>query len=99
MMLGNIVVLSILLPTARLSGRRKNLLSAERTPFRPLILPANEPRLVVDLDSAGGLSGHAMIGLTIDGGSSKWFHAWSEIDVRYVDGRMQYVLREQPFPV
>ena len=76
----------------------EEVVQRERTPFRPLILPANEPRLIVDLDSAGGLSGHGMIGLAVDSGVSKWFHAWREIDVRYVRGCLEYSLRDPDFP-
>jgi len=69
----------------------------QRYPFRPLIVAYNEPRFVFDFHSAGGLLGHLGLGLTTVG-ASKWFHQWSEIDVRYVDGRMEYNLRDTDFP-
>ena len=37
-----------------------------------------------------------LIGVT-RGEASKWLHQWSEIAVRYVDGRMEYVLRDPAF--
>src|SRR5262249_18686468 len=66
----------------------------ERVPFRPLVLAYNEPRFLFDFHSAGGLLGHLMIGLAAPDGSSKWFHQWSEILVRYVEGRMEYELQD-----
>ena len=77
---------------------RDELASRQRVPFRPMVLTANEPRLVVDLDTAGGLSGHWMAGLAVEGGPSKWFHQWDDLDVQYVEGRMEYVLRDAAFP-
>ena len=70
----------------------------ERVPFRPLVLAYNEPRFLFDFHSAGGLLGHLMLGLLSSDGTSKWFHRWSEIDVRYLDGRMEYDLRDAAFP-
>jgi hypothetical protein len=40
--------------------------------------------------------GHLFIGVT-RGEASKWLHQWSDITVRYVDGRMEYVLRDPAF--
>src|ERR1041384_141376 len=70
----------------------------ERVPFRPLVLAYNEPRFLFDYHSAGGLLGHLMLGLTSADGASKWFHQWSEIVVRYTDGRMEYELQDAGFP-
>ncbi|MBI5092820.1 MAG: DUF4450 domain-containing protein [Candidatus Hydrogenedentes bacterium] len=67
-----------------------------RVSFRPLIVAYNEPRFLFDFHSAGGLLGHLFIGLT-QGSNSKWFHQWSEIDVAYTDGRMEYTLRDPAF--
>ncbi len=74
------------------------LAQRQRIPFRPLVLAANEPRFVIDLDSAGGLNGHLLVGLSLDGGPSKWLHQFSDLDVRYVDGQMEYTLRDAAFP-
>ena len=76
----------------------EELIKLERVPFRPIVLAYNEPRFLFDFHSAGGLLGHLMLGLLGPDGSSKWFHQWSEIDVRYVDGRMEYELRDAAFP-
>ena len=73
------------------------LKSLERYGFRPLVLAYNEPRFLFDFHSAGGLLGHLQIGLT-SAGASKWFHRWSELTVRYVDGRMEYTLTDKDFP-
>jgi hypothetical protein len=73
------------------------LRSLERCGFRPLVLAYNEPRFLFDFHSAGGLLGHLQVGLT-SAGASKWFHQWSELTVRYVDGRMAYTLSDQDFP-
>lgn len=70
----------------------------ERYGFRPLILAYNEPRFLFDFHSAGGLLGHLFIGLSLQDGPSAWFHQWSEIDVRYENGRMAYTLRDPAFP-
>ena len=77
---------------------RAELAERQRIPFRPLILAANEPRFVIDLDSAGGLNGHLLVGLSLDGGPSKWLHQFSDLDVRYVEGRMEYALDDAAFP-
>lgn len=78
---------------------KEELARRGRVPFRPMILTANEPRFVVDLDaSAGGLSGHLLLGLSLDHGPSKWLHRFGDLDVRYVDGRMEYALRDAAFP-
>ena len=105
---------------------KEELAKRERIPFRPLILAANEPRFLIDLDSAGGLSGHLLLGLSLDQGPSgngdrhpagnvqsktnaqhpgasprfrsKWLHQSDDLDVRYVEGRMEYAVRDAAFP-
>jgi hypothetical protein len=77
---------------------QEELKKLERVPFRPLVLAYNEPRFLFDFHSAGGLLGHLMLGLTTPHGSSKWFHQWSEVEVRYLDGRMEYQLQDPGFP-
>ena len=79
-------------------GLPNDLLERRRIPFRPLILAANEPRFVVDLNSAGGLSGHLFLGLSFNHGPSKWLHQFGDLDVRYVHGRMEYMLHDAAFP-
>jgi len=77
--------------------RPEELRKLERCGFRPLVLAYNEPRFLFDFHSAGGLLGHLQIGLsTVD--AAKWFHHWSELDVRYVDGGMEYTIRDKDFP-
>ncbi|MCX5757229.1 MAG: DUF4450 domain-containing protein, partial [Candidatus Hydrogenedentes bacterium] len=66
--------------------------------FRPLVIAYNEPRFLFDFHGAGGLLGHLYIGLALDNGTSKWFHQWTDLNVRYVDGRMEYVLSDPAFP-
>ncbi len=66
--------------------------------FRPMVLAYNEPRFLFDYHGAGGLLGHLVVGMTGADGASKWFHQWSAIEVRYVDGRMEYTLRDPAFP-
>ena len=78
----------------RTAGELKSL---ERYGFRPLVLAYNEPRFLFDFHSAGGLLGHLQIGLTSEG-ASKWFHQWSDLTVRYVDGCMEYTLSDKDFP-
>lgn len=75
----------------------EELLKLERCGFRPLVLARNEPRFLFDFHSAGGLLGHLHLGLTT-ASASKWFHQWSRLDVRYLDGRMWYTLRDPAFP-
>jgi len=70
----------------------------ERCGFRPLVMAYTKPRFLFDFHAAGGLLGHLFIGLETEGGASKWFHQWSEIDVRYVDGRMDYTIQDKKFP-
>ncbi|MCL4692817.1 MAG: DUF4450 domain-containing protein, partial [Candidatus Hydrogenedentes bacterium] len=69
----------------------------QRCGFRPLVLAYMEPRFLFDFHSAGGLLGHLRVGL-VGKESSKWFHDWLEIDVRYIDGRMDYRLTDPAFP-
>ena len=66
--------------------------------FRPMVLAYNEPRFIFDYHSAGGLLGHLFMGLTTEDGSSKWFHQWSELRVRYENGAMAYQLEDSAFP-
>lgn len=66
--------------------------------FRPLVLAYNEPRFLFDFHSAGGLLGHLQIGLTLENGTSKWFHQWADLKIRYVEGRMEYMLIDPDFP-
>ena len=66
--------------------------------FRPLVLAYNEPRFLFDLHSAGGLSGHLIVGLVREGGTGKWLHEWPEIRVQYVEGRMRYRMTDPAFP-
>ena len=74
------------------------LKKTERYGFRPIIVAYNEPRFLFDLYSAGGLMGHLYVGLTSKTGASKWFHQWSDLDVSYVDGRMDYKITDPAFP-
>lgn len=86
-------------PTDRtLVWATEDLANRERIPFRPIILAANEPRFTIDLDSAGGLSGHLLLGLSLDNGPDKWLHQFRDLDVRYVEGRMEYDIRDASFP-
>ena len=66
--------------------------------FRPFVLAYGRPRFVLEYHSAGGVLGHIYAGLAVEGGKSKWFHQWSEIDMRYVDGRVEYTLHDKDFP-
>ena len=66
--------------------------------FRPLVLAYNEPRFLFDFHGAGGLLGHLYVGLILENGTSKWFHQWADLTVRYVDGRMEYALSDPDFP-
>lgn len=75
----------------------EELTKLKHTSFRPLVVAYNEPRFLFDFHSAGGLLGHLYIGFT-DGTASKWFHQWSELDVAYADGRMEYALHDPAFP-
>ena len=68
-----------------------------RVSFRPLVLAGTVPRFLFDYHSAGGLLGHLRLGLSGPGGG-KWLHDWSDITVRYVDGRLEYELRDEAFP-
>jgi hypothetical protein len=76
----------------------EELAKRERVSFRPKIICANEPRFLVDMESAGGHSGHLLLGLSFDKGPSKWLHQFDDLDVQYVDGRMEYVVRDAAFP-
>jgi len=69
----------------------------QRCGFRPLVVAYHEPRFLFDFHSAGGLLGHLFVGLGGQG-ESKWFHEWSEIQVSYLDGRMEYRLTDPEFP-
>ncbi|MFH0796465.1 MAG: DUF4450 domain-containing protein [Candidatus Omnitrophota bacterium] len=77
---------------------KDQLKKIERCPFRPIVLAYNTPRFLLDLYSAGGLAGHLFIGLALEGGKSKWFHQWSDLEVGYIDGRMEYTLADPDFP-
>ena len=76
----------------------QELTKLQRVNFRPLVLAYQEPRFLFDFHSAGGLLGHLFAGLVQEGGEGKWFHQWSDIDVRYVNGVMEYTLTDPAFP-
>jgi hypothetical protein len=69
-----------------------------RIAFRPKIICANEPRFLIDMDTAGGHSGHLLLGLSVENGPSKWLHQFDDLDVSYVEGRMEYRLHDASFP-
>jgi hypothetical protein len=69
----------------------------QRCAFRPIVLAYMAPRFILDMYTAGGLCGHLLIGLATEG-ESKWLHEWSDVDVSYVYGRMEYTLRDPAFP-
>ncbi|MCC6696272.1 MAG: DUF4450 domain-containing protein [Candidatus Hydrogenedentes bacterium] len=73
------------------------LQSLKRYGFRPLVLAYMEPRFLFDFHSAGGLLGHLRVGLKSET-AAKWLHEWADIDVSYVDGRMDYTVRDAAFP-
>jgi Domain of unknown function (DUF4450)/Mannosylglycerate hydrolase MGH1-like glycoside hydrolase domain len=75
----------------------EQLTALERCGFRPLVLAYNAPHFLFDYHSAGGLLGHLYLGLRGEDGA-KWLHEWSYLDVSYVDGRMEYVVRDPAFP-
>jgi hypothetical protein len=81
-----------------LSWTKEKLAAHPATPYRPLIIAANAPRFLFDLDSDGGHSGHLLLGLSFDHGPSKWLHQFSDLEVRYVEGTLQYTLRDAAFP-
>ncbi|NQU39995.1 MAG: DUF4450 domain-containing protein [Lentisphaerae bacterium] len=70
----------------------------ERRPFRPVVIAFNAPRFVFDFHHAGGILGHLLIGFVGPQGTSAWLHDWTELDVRYVNGRMEYDLADARFP-
>ena len=69
-----------------------------RMSFRPLVLAYNAPRFVFDFHTAGGLLGHLRLAWVAESGRSAWFDEWSDLDVRYVDGRMEYELADPGVP-
>ena len=75
----------------------EQLTTIERCAFRPLVVTYNEPRFILDYHSAGGFLGHLYLGLKGED-DGKWLHQWSNLDVSYVDGRMDYVLSDAAFP-
>lgn len=77
---------------------RDQLEQLRRISFRPMVLAYNAPRFVFDFHFAGGLLGHLRLGYVPQGGSGKWLDQWSDIRVRYVQGRMDYLLHDPDFP-
>ncbi len=75
----------------------EQLAKIERCGFRPLVLAYVEPRFLFDFHSAGGLLGNLYVGLISADGTAKWLHRWSELQVSYIDGRMEYVARDPAF--
>ena len=66
--------------------------------FRPLVLAYNEPRFLFDYHGGGGLLGHLYLGLHPKDGEGKWLHQWANLQVAYIDGRMEYTLSDPAFP-
>jgi hypothetical protein len=67
-------------------------------PFRPIVVAYNAPRFVFDYHSLGGVLGHLRLGLVAKDTPGKWLDEWSDLDVRYIDGRMEYHLQDPAFP-
>ncbi len=76
---------------------KKELTALDRVSFRPLVLAYNEPRFLFDYHSAGGLLGHLIIGLKSKD-KGMWLHQWSDLDVSYTDGHMEYIASDPDFP-
>ena len=58
------------------------------------MLAYNAPRFVLDFHLAGGLLGHLRLGLVTVGGPSKWLDEFDDIVASYIDGHMEYRLRD-----
>lgn len=69
----------------------------QRYGFRPVVLAYVEPRFLFDFHSAGGLLGHLRVGL-VNGDAATWLDQWTEINIKYIDGRMEYELQDSAFP-
>lgn len=71
----------------------------ERYPFRPVVLAfLRKPFFVFDYHLAGGILGNLMYGLADGRGNSRWFHDFQSVSVRYIDGRLEYELKDPVFP-
>ncbi|NJD03073.1 MAG: DUF4450 domain-containing protein [Ruminiclostridium sp.] len=66
--------------------------------FRPLVVAYNGPRFMFDFHIAGGILGHLLIGVIVDGKTGKWLHEWSDIRLSYTEGRMDYIISDPQFP-
>lgn len=66
--------------------------------FRPLVMGYIKPRFVFDFHTAGGILGHLHLGIANNAGKGKWFHEFSDITTRYIDGRIDYRLTDNEFP-
>ncbi len=65
-----------------------------RVPFRPVVVAHHAPRFLFDYHSAGGVLGLLFVGVVPPGQDGRWLHECSRIDVRYVDGRVEYQIRD-----
>ncbi|MDD5704379.1 MAG: DUF4450 domain-containing protein [Kiritimatiellae bacterium] len=66
--------------------------------FRPVVTAWNVPRFLLDAHTAGGLQGHLVLGMAVENGPGKWLQDWDRVDVSYIEGRMEYRLRDAAFP-
>ncbi|MEO6848542.1 MAG: DUF4450 domain-containing protein [Chthoniobacterales bacterium] len=70
----------------------------EKLSMRSLVVAFNAPRFLFDFHHAGGALGHLLIGLAKDSGESLWLYDFADIEVVYVNGRMEYELSDPRFP-
>ena len=72
-----------------------DLAALARIGFRPLVLAYLAPRFILDFHVAGGHLGHLRLGWIDAAGRGAWLDAWSDLLVRYVDGRLDWRLRDE----
>lgn len=87
---------SVLFPPADKSmiWAEAEMARTQRVPFRPVVVAHHAPRFLFDYHSAGGVLGLLFIGVVPPGRDGRWLHECSRIDIRYVNGRLEYEIRD-----
>jgi hypothetical protein len=79
-------------------GKVADAEEVDRLSMRAVVVAYNAPRFEFDFHHAGGALGELRVGLALGGGEARCLNGWSEIEVGYVYGRMEYVLRDPELP-
>ncbi|MEO8826659.1 MAG: DUF4450 domain-containing protein [Chthoniobacterales bacterium] len=69
----------------------------ERLPMRPLVAALNAPQFFFDLHHAGGMLGNLLVGFVKKDSEGIWLQDSADLEVSYINGRLEYKLSDSRF--